>query len=183
MFVAAIIFVLVGSPDEPDATAIVVSAAERTYVEAVTKQRAEGFLDPFSVLAVYYIRVGGWFQETQRVQVLCGGHNSTNYDIGFRRRVGRDGQLQIEVKRRRTYDEIKSALIQELAARQFAQHLLHPDTPPQLLTTQAVQALEASARARALAKDSLILTVFTPPAVFPEAEAKLHRHSYDCRKD
>lgn len=176
LLIAALIF----APDEPGSGAILVSGPEQTYVEAVTKQRAEGFLDPYTVLAVYYTRVGGWFHPTQRVQVWCGGHNTSSYGIGFRRRQGPQGQLQIEVKRRRAYEEIRSALTQELLTRHVWQQLNSSTGQPP--TVAEVRALEARAKALEMAGDSVVLTVFTPPATFPET-TPLTTYNYDCRDD
>lgn len=184
LLVMGLIVSLVYSPDGPSQNSILISHDNQTYLEAVTKQRGEGFLDPFTVLAVYYIRVGGWFRDTQRIQVYCGPHNSEASNIGFRRRLDRYGQLQIEVKRPFTYDEIHTTLVQHAIAEGVGQQLLHPGTRVSLPTPDIFKALEDSARARVAAKDSLVLTVFVPPTVFPATASALtgSSYNYDCRE-
>ncbi|WP_133256885.1 hypothetical protein [Hymenobacter edaphi] len=74
-----------------------VSDDENTYLEAVTSNHGEGFLDGYDWLKVYYVH-DGWFWN-ERVLVRNIPHISAS-DIGFRRRWDRNGKFRIEVKKR-----------------------------------------------------------------------------------
>lgn len=87
---------LVFSPGTPSQTSIMISAADHTYLEAVTENHGEGFLDGYDWLAIYYVQIGGWFQDTRRVKVYDNPHDSAS-DVGFHRSIDRFGQPQIVV--------------------------------------------------------------------------------------
>jgi hypothetical protein len=87
---------LLFSPGRPGQLSILVSANDQTYLEAVTENHGEGFLDGYDWLAVYYIQVGGWFQDTRRVKVYDNPHDSAS-NVGFRRSLDHYGHPQIVV--------------------------------------------------------------------------------------
>jgi hypothetical protein len=84
---------------------IVVSVHDQTYLEAVTTNHGEGFLDGYDWLEVYYVR-DGWFWN-ERVQVYNFPHVSDS-QINFNRSIDQNGQAQIQIKQRsyRSQDSI-----------------------------------------------------------------------------
>jgi hypothetical protein len=101
LFVAALFF----SPSMPSQPYILISAADQTYLEAVTENHGEGFLDGYNWLAIYYVHVGGWFQDTQRVQVYNNPHDTAN-DVKFQRSTDLHGHPQIVVTHYTKQDSI-----------------------------------------------------------------------------
>jgi hypothetical protein len=93
LFVAALFF----SPDTPIQPYILVSDADQTYLEAVTENHGEGFLDGYDWLAIYYVHVGGWFRETQRILVYNNPHDTAD-KVSFQRSTDLHGQPQIVVR-------------------------------------------------------------------------------------
>jgi len=74
----------------------VVSADTQTYLDVETTNHGEGFLDGYDWAEIYYVRSG--LVWNKRVMVYNIPHVSGS-QVGFRRRLNQDGQLQIEIKR------------------------------------------------------------------------------------
>jgi hypothetical protein len=166
LFVLGLFLALESPNTSVPAHSILVSAQERTYLEVVDEQVPEGFPDYHYEMRIYYTRLGGWFEPTRQVLVLCKAYPIANAAIvGFHWAAAENGQLTIEVKRPKTKDEIWLEVNQSL-----------PSMPDD--ARRAV--LLGSLKARVATRDSLLLTVFTPPANFPTEEAVLHRASDRC---
>jgi hypothetical protein len=95
LFVAAATIAVLNEPSENH---ILVSDADQTYLEAVTENHGEGFLDGYDWLAIYYVHVGGWFRETQRILVYNNPHDTAD-KVSFQRSTDLHGQPQIVVRR------------------------------------------------------------------------------------
>jgi hypothetical protein len=188
------IVALVLSPDEPGQSrrSIPVSAQQQTYLEVVThsyqdRRNGEGFLADYvnyTVLAIYYTKAGSWFQAPQRVLVFCGGEGTDASTISIRRRMTSSGQFSFEIKRPLYMGEIQVAVHQNMPPdsqiidwRKYSS----PDKYNADLRKRYLQIQKDSIDARIRAKDSVLLTVFIPPAVFPEEKAKQANFDNDCR--
>lgn len=97
LFVVLFAVGLIMASNALNSHSIVVSVHDQTYLEAVTTNHGEGFLDGYNWLEVYYVR-DGWFWN-ERVQVYNFPHVSDS-QINFNRSVDQNGQAQIQIKQR-----------------------------------------------------------------------------------
>ena len=95
LLVVLFVVALIRGSNELGSHSIVVSSHDQTYLEAVTTNHGEGFLDGYNWLEVYYVR-DGWFW-TDRVQVYNFPHVS-DAQIRFNRSIDQNGQVQIQIK-------------------------------------------------------------------------------------
>ena len=97
LFVLAVAALIVDAHNGNGQPSIVVSADDRTYLEAETTNHGEGFLDGYDWLEVYYVRRNRIWNE--RVRVYNIPHVSA-FNVGFHRTLDSNGRLQIEIKAR-----------------------------------------------------------------------------------
>ena len=186
VFIVAIVL----SPDEPGQSrrSIPVSAQQQTYLEVVThsyqdRRNGEGFLADYvnyTVLAVYYTKAGGWLQAPQRILIFCGGEGSNPSNISIRQRKTGNSKVRFEIKRRINFDEVYEVVNLDLK-----DYDIYPDGK---FSSEALhkfyQARDDRVKARLkAAKDSVVLAVFVPPAVFPEDKVKQTHFENDCRSE
>lgn len=103
LFIVLFVVMLIKGSDELGSHSIVVSPHDQTYLEAVTSNHGEGFLDGYNWLEVYYVR-DGWFWN-DRVRVYNFPHVSDS-QIRFNRSIDQNGQVQIQIKQGGINDSI-----------------------------------------------------------------------------
>lgn len=94
------IFGLVKASNDIGQHSIVVSADEQTYLEAVTSNHGEGYLDGYDWLEVYYVHSGWFWNNRVRVYNIP---NVSASQVNFRRSLDQNGQIQIQIKHKPIY--------------------------------------------------------------------------------
>ncbi|MCR5886222.1 hypothetical protein LRS06_21210 [Hymenobacter sp. J193] len=95
LLVVLFIVGLIKASNDLGSHSTVVSIHDQTYLEAVTTNHGEGFLDGYNWLEVYYVRDGWFWNDRVRVYNFP---NVSDSEIGFNRSIDQNGQVQIQIK-------------------------------------------------------------------------------------